>query len=35
MARDNRSKEKQPIGDVLRARRVEFSKRAFVKWPLF
>lgn len=27
MARDNRSKEKQPIGDVLRARRVEVLKK--------
>jgi transcriptional regulator with XRE-family HTH domain len=27
VARDNRSKEKQPIGDVLRARRVEVLKK--------
>ena len=27
MARDGRSKEKQPIGDVLRARRVEVLKK--------
>ena len=27
MARDSRSKEKQPIGDVLRARRVEVLKK--------
>ena len=27
MARDSRSKEKQPIGDVLRARRVEILKK--------